>query len=168
MLRIGTLEDVFDSSKERITACLNLPLGSSAVLETPRLASVFFPSPMLTTYSKHRDLASDRWAWLQTRGKAGFQKETYPIDAMTWGTVSTKNATTWIHMDDEGFATTTQLLTGKKYWVAFYRDPSLQTRDSRGDVGGISFVPPHPVVENHDLLGWFAGEAIELCRGNIL
>jgi hypothetical protein len=120
---------------------------------------------MLAIDRKNRDLASDRWAWLQTRGKAGFQKETYPIDAMTWGTVSMKNATIWIHMDDEGFATTTQLLTGKKYWVAFYKDPAF---DGRGDVGGISFVPPHPVVENHDLLGWLTAEAIELCRGNIL
>jgi hypothetical protein len=144
------------------------PLDPPLSLKRPVSRLFFFPSPMLTTYRKHRDLASDRWAWLQTRGKAGFQKETYPIDAMTWGTVSTKNATTWIHMDDEGFATTTQLLTGKKYWVAFYRDPSLQARDSRGDMGGISFVPPHPVVENHDLLGWLAAEAVELCPRNIL
>jgi hypothetical protein len=37
MLKVGTLRDVFDSAPERILNCLQLPMSSMDVVDTPEL-----------------------------------------------------------------------------------------------------------------------------------
>jgi hypothetical protein len=71
-------------------------------------------------------------------------------------------------MDGDGFATSTQLLTGKKYWVVFYRDPSLPASDPRGDLGGISYSQSPTKFEDHDLDGNLVAEAVVLNPGDVL
>ena len=114
------------------------------------------------------DFSSDKWAWQQTAGARGFKKATHPSDDTTWSTACTRGAVSWIHVDDDGFCTSTQVLTGKKYWVVLYRDPSLPQGDLRGDMGGIGWAPKLEGLMAHELKGWFSAEAIEMGPGTLL
>jgi len=71
-------------------------------------------------------------------------------------------------MDNEGFGTATQLLTGAKYWVSFDRDPDLAPDDTAGDFGSIEFSPPISMLQNHELVGYLTAEAVELRPGDVL
>lgn len=115
-----------------------------------------------------RELASDRWAWLQTRGSAGFRPIPHPIDTMNWATVVTKFATSWAHQDTEGFGTSTQILTGRKYWVIFTRDPSVGPQSTRGDLGSISALPLLRDFQDHKFQGFLCAEGIELGPNDLL
>jgi hypothetical protein len=114
------------------------------------------------------ELASDRWAWLQTRDTRGLRQMEHPSDVMNWSTVGTTNALSHAHYDDEGFGTGVQPLTGSKYWVGFRRDPSLRPEDPQGDPGSIYSVPPFKEFLAHQLQGWLTAEAIELVPGDVL
>jgi hypothetical protein len=76
--------------------------------------------------------------------------------------------TSWVHQDTEGFATSTQLLTGLKYWVTFSRDPKVAARSHRGNLGSIAFAPPHRDFQDHMLDGWMSAEGILLGPGDLL
>jgi hypothetical protein len=71
-------------------------------------------------------------------------------------------------VDGDGFATSTQLLTGKKYWVVYYRDRSLPDGDAKGDMGGIAYSQSARKFEDHDLDGSFVAEAVVLNPGDVL
>ena len=110
-----------------------------------------------------RDIASDHRTWLNTQGTSGFRKTSHhPIEDTNWATVATKFAMTWTHVDDDGLATSTQILTGKKYWIVLYRDPALPTEDHRGDMGKTDFLPSIDSCQTQDFTGWMTTEAIEL------
>jgi len=47
----------------------------------------------------------------------GLMDEPFPSDALLWGTVANKHATSWIHVDDYGMATGVKVMAGMKYWV---------------------------------------------------
>jgi hypothetical protein len=115
-----------------------------------------------------RDLSSDCWAWLQTNGAAGFRFDVHPSDNTTWGTVGTANAVSRGHFDDAGFCTSTQVLAGKKYLVAFDCDPSLPPGDVRGDLGSTGWSPPFENFYAHKFKGHFCAEAIELVARTLL
>jgi hypothetical protein len=115
-----------------------------------------------------RDVSSDRWAWLQTKGAPGFRDDPHPSEETTWGTIGTANAISRGHFDDAGFFTTTQVLEGKKYWVAFRRDPSLPDGDLRGDLASTKWAPPFNDFYNHKFKGYFVAEAIEMTAGVLL
>lgn len=114
------------------------------------------------------DLASDRWTWTQTTGTEGIRKLPPPNDIVNWATVSSEDATSLAHMDTAGFGTATQLLTGEKYWVIFYRDPYLAPDDTAGDFGSISFAPPISMLQNHELAGYMAAEGVTLRPRDLL
>ena len=40
-----------------------------------------------------------------------------PADDLVWATAAMRNATSWIHIDAQGFATAIDNVTGTKYWV---------------------------------------------------
>jgi hypothetical protein len=92
----------------------------------------------------------------------------YPHDMMNWSTVTTASATSWLHSDTEGLGTTTQLLTGAKYWVMFTRDRSLPSGETKGDLGAILFAPPLVDFQDHKLQGRMTAEAIVLRPGDVL
>jgi len=92
----------------------------------------------------------------------------YPHDMMNWATVTTRSGTSWLHFDTEGLGTTTQLLTGAKYWVMFNRDHSRPHRDTKGDLGAISFAPALAQYQDHELNGWMNAESILLRPGDVL
>jgi hypothetical protein len=87
---------------------------------------------------------------------------------MNWATVVTAMATSWLHQEAEGFATSTQLLTGLKYLVVFTRDPKVAARSHRGNLGSIAFAPPLRDFQDHMLKGWMSAEGILLGPGDLL
>jgi hypothetical protein len=170
LLKVGTLDQLHSAADKRVLLSLSLPLGAGGIVDTPRLRYVYFHISSVITYLTHlaSDLSSDRWAWLQTNGAAGFRKSNHPSDDTTWGTAGSRGAVSWIHLDDEGFNTSTQVLTGRKYWVVFSRDPTLPRHDIRGDMGGIGWSPDLEQFMAHDLKGWFKAEAVEMGPGCLL
>jgi hypothetical protein len=67
-----------------------------------------------------------------------------------------------MHLDDAGLCTSTQVLTGKKYWVAFSKDSSLGKKDPTGDLGSIDWSPDFEDLYKHNLKGFLTAEAIEM------
>ena len=117
----------------------------------------------------HRQLASDRWAWHQTYGCPGLRCDlNHPANVTDWGTIATRGATCWIHIDDEGFATSTQPLTGGKYWVIYYPDPNVDGSLGHGNMSSIRCVPDYEELLKHDLGGYFKAEAVVLRPGDLL
>ena len=92
----------------------------------------------------------------------------HPSDDTTWSTAGSRGATSWAHVDDDGFCTSTQILVGKKYWVILSRDPSLADKDLRGDMGGVAWAPELKRLWSHEFDGWFVAEAIEMTPGTVL
>ncbi len=92
----------------------------------------------------------------------------YLSDDTCWGTVGTAGLTSFLHLDDAGLCTSTQVLTGMKYWVAFYRDPSLEKKNPAGDLGTIDWSPPFDDLYKHKVKGFLTAEAIAMGPGTIL
>lgn len=72
---------------------------------------------MYTHLHAHRHLASHEHAVQVTRGMEGLMNFPGLQDELIWGTSALKHATSWMHMDDEGFATVVTNMVGCKYWV---------------------------------------------------
>lgn len=170
MLKVGTLEQLYTAADKRVLLCLSLPLGATGLVDTPRLQFVILVCCFVSDSHHHanRDLSSDSWAWLQTNGRAGFRQLAYLSDDTRWGTVGTAGSTSHLHLDDAGLCTSTQVLTGKKYWVAFYRDPALEKKNPAGDLGTIEWSPSFEDLYNHNVKGFLTAEAIEMGPGTIL
>ena len=163
LLKVGTLDQLYAAADQRVLLALSLPLGASGLVDIPRLRYVILLSCRLDTNGPPlSDLSSDRWAWLQTNGAAGFRRGAHPGDDTIWITAGSKGATSWIHLDNAGFCTFTQVLTGRKYYVVFDRDPSLPHRDVRGDMSSTGWAPTFRDFYDHKLEGFFKAEAVEL------
>jgi hypothetical protein len=93
---------------------------------------------------------------------------THPTNVTNWGTIATRGATSWIHVDAEGFGTSTQPLTGGKYWVMFYPDPNADKSQGHGNMGSIHCVPPYEDLLQHNLAGYFKAEGVVLRPGDLL
>jgi hypothetical protein len=163
LLTVGTLDQLYAAADEHVLLALSLPLGASGLVDIPRLWYVILLSCRHDTNGPSlSDLSSDRWAWLQTNGAAGFRRGVHPGDDTIWSTAGSKGATSWIHLDDAGFCTSTQVLTGRKYYVIFDRDPGLPRHDVRGDMSSTGWAPPFADFFDHKLPGFFKAEAVEL------
>lgn len=76
----------------------------------------------------HSCLASHEQAWEESRDLGNFTPEVNLNDDLAWGTAATKHASSWLHVDDDGFGTVVTVKTGAKYWVvARPRNPSLRS-----------------------------------------
>jgi hypothetical protein len=73
-------------------------------------------------------MASHQMAWTQTLGKRGFLKREPPVDDLFWATTALTGATSWVHMDADGFATAIIPEAGLKYWVVArpHSDPTMR------------------------------------------
>jgi hypothetical protein len=52
-----------------------------------------------------------------------------------WGTTALKHATTWFHIDDDGFGTVVTNMVGAKYWVLGKQRSNCRAGRSVGDMG---------------------------------
>jgi hypothetical protein len=87
---------------------------------------------------------------------------------MNWATVSTQHATSLAQMENEGFGTVIQPLTGAQYYIIFDRAPDLAEDDTTGDFGSISFLPPMNKLQNHEMEGYLTAEAVLIRPGDVL
>lgn len=122
LLRTGTVRQLIDVARNNRTTALNvldLALGDSHYVGVP-------PS--------FDDMASEEYATnrIPRKGWEAFDNNKLPIqyrNEVIWGSIANKNAISWPHLDDEGFATATCTLVGGKVW-AFIKpksDPRLAT-----------------------------------------
>ena len=88
------------------------------------------------------------------------------MDELIWGTAATANATSWIHMDNEGFGTSVMVTTGSKYWVVYRRDRKLTGDNPRGDLGSIDAKATNWATNETD--GCYEAEDVILDRHKIL
>jgi hypothetical protein len=71
-------------------------------------------------------------------------------------------------MDDDGFSTSTQPLTGSKYWVIFYQDPNARAELGHGNMASIKFPPAYANYVKHSLDGYMTAEAVKIGPGDLL
>jgi hypothetical protein len=90
-----------------------------------------------------------------------------PLDPLTneliWATTALKHATTWHHIDDEGFGTVVTNKVGLKYWVL-----ARQRRDAtspQGDLRSVFGFDKGPVDAGSDV---YEHEGILLEPGTVL
>jgi hypothetical protein len=69
-------------------------------------------------------------------------KMVYPHDEMAWGTAATQDATTYFHIDADGFLTIVIIMAGAKYWVIGYPKRNRTSDSSIGDIGSINALGP--------------------------
>jgi uncharacterized protein YceK len=74
--------------------------------------------PLSTTYDCPRGLSSDRFAWQCTlEGPMCKKRVEYPVTETAWGLAGTSGATSYFHIDANGFATWIDVKVGSKYWI---------------------------------------------------
>jgi hypothetical protein len=142
MLHLGTLLDLLpcdDNNEQQALNVLDIPMGGAQTTAPPGYGSVhvyFFLWGEVLLFAEavfylfyvclRRYLATNEKAWQETRDVPAITSINFPNDDMVWGTASTRNATTWGHIDDLGMASVIRIMTGRKYWVIMYpkRDAS--------------------------------------------
>jgi hypothetical protein len=84
-----------------------------------------------------------------------------------WGTAALKHATSWQHIDDEGFATVVTNMVGAKYWVLARRRRDAPSTSYDGDMGSVHAFGPtlRPTSANCDI---YEHEGVLLTPGTIL
>jgi hypothetical protein len=56
-------------------------------------------------------------------------------DLTIWGTTALKHATSWFHIDDDGFGTVVTNMVGSKYWVLARQRQDAPEGLLAGDMG---------------------------------
>ena len=74
------------------------------------------------------------------RQRRGLQTLKSLSDELIWGTAALKHATSWQHVDDEGFGTVITNMAGSKYWVVARRRRDSPPSQWQGSMcRGVSF-----------------------------
>jgi hypothetical protein len=120
---------------------------------------------MLTS---NRDLASHDVAWNETRGKPGFPKERPLSDDLVWGTAATAHTISWLHVDDDGFATCVAIKAGSKYWILLRSRPKKSADDYVGDMGTIDAYPSDWAPSTNSGHAECEAEGLLLMKGSVL
>lgn len=110
-----------------------------------------------------RIMSSDSKASVATQDMQPINKDTFGDD-LRWGTVSLQNSTSWPYIEDGGFATSTRVLTGGKWWALVEQKPT------KGFVGNMGTNQAYagswePQNARSDVLQW---EAIHLLPESVL
>lgn len=82
-----------------------------------------------------RHLATHERAMQATRGLRGLPHINPQTDQTIWGTTALKHATSWPHIDDEGFGTAVTNVVGAKYWVLAKKRRDAPDDSQVGDMG---------------------------------
>jgi hypothetical protein len=120
-----------------------------------------------TNGSHCRSFASNEVAWHETRGRPGHARERPLADDLAWGTAATKRTVSWLHVDDDGFATVTIVRTGMKYWVLMKNRGDAQGGCS-GDIGSSLAYPDDWQPQTSHCKGLWAAEGVLLRKGSVL
>ena len=79
-------------------------------------------------------LVTHELAMQWTHGRRGLVPLQLLSDELVWGTAGMKHATTWQHVDDEGFGTVVTNMVGCKYWVLARRRRDSPVAEWHGDM----------------------------------
>lgn len=71
----------------------------------------------------------------RTRDTLGLPTIDPRTDYTMWGTTALKHATSWFHIDDDGFGTVVTNMVGLKYWVLGKQRSNCIAGRSVGDMG---------------------------------
>lgn len=132
MLQNGKLRDLLSGDGEEVGIAknvLDLPLGDVTVPIPPRFSDVSsddYSHNIVKPFVNVRDTKS----------------------VTSWGTASTRNALSWIHIDDNGMATVVYPLTGSKWWVLVRFKKNDQRWDEMGDVSTFDSWSVHEIDED--------------------
>ncbi|KAF7977677.1 hypothetical protein HWV62_2914 [Athelia sp. TMB] len=94
---------------------LDLPLGHANVPVPPKL----------------HDLASEAYCANSARELVHVKDLS---ESTSWATAATKNALSWLHADDDGFATSVYVQAGHKIWVVARRKDRQGSRDEMANI----------------------------------
>jgi hypothetical protein len=72
-----------------------------------------------------------------TRKFAGLPDLDPRTDLTVWGTTALKHATSWFHVDDDGFGTVVTNMVGSKYWVLARKRRDAASGTIEGDMGTV-------------------------------
>jgi hypothetical protein len=99
-----------------------------------------------------------------TRGMKDLIPLNPPHNKMIWGTAALKHATSWQHIDSDGFATAVTNMVGLKYWVMARR------RRDRSELGNMSSVTAFgDTIRSTSALGEiYEHEGVLLSPGSVL
>jgi hypothetical protein len=128
-----------DGDSKRGLEIHDIPMGGSNIGKPPlyRLnCDSFYALSIIDMLSS--ELASNEEAWQQARDVKGISSlSLFPIDDMVWATASTRDSTSWMHLEDHGMATAVTIRTGLKYWVLATHKQKQAKDDENGDLGSI-------------------------------
>lgn len=149
---LQTLLDVANTPDSKLVLnLLDCPMGGVTVQAPPRYDA----------------FASDEWAATMTKGMP-FIGTANVTDDVAWGTAGLKYASSWPHLDDEGFCTVVTVKVGGKWWLLARKKRQGPTAGGiKGDIGTVhSFDGSwQPYQANSDI---FEHEAIFLTPGCVL
>jgi hypothetical protein len=92
----------------------------------------------------YRALASHEPALQASRGKPGFIPLRSFNDDLIWGTAALRHASSWSHIDDEGFGTVSSTQVGFKYWVV-----ARPSRDAPPEEKGVGHLGSIDAFHDH-------------------
>jgi hypothetical protein len=113
----------------------------------------------------HSSFSSSAQGWQEAKGMDGLMDEPFPSDALLWGTVATKHATSWFHVDDYGMATVVKVMTGMKYWVVAHPSPDA-SEGCYGNPGSVEAFAGWNAEDSGEHLWEYEG--VLLTSGNML
>jgi hypothetical protein len=171
--RPGTLEQlriaVEDEEHPRILNMLDLPMGHLSQEPPPKYRQAHFVFVLSIIHGKCFDssFASHEVAWQETRGQVGLVQQEPPVDTFSWGAAATDAATTWIHMDDEGFGAVITVKAGAKWWAVMKPRRDARPGDSLGNLRSWKAYPQSWKTPESGM-GVFGAEAVLLRAGSVL
>jgi hypothetical protein len=170
--RPGTLEElriaVCEERKGRILNILDLPMGHISQDPPPQYRYVLVGAAVSLCSFIFRSLASHEVAWQETRGRPGYCIQQPLADDLSWGTAATNATTSWLHQDDDGFATAVTVKTGAKWWVVMKPRKDAHPDDPLGNLRTSKAYPADWDVNQNSGKGVFDAEAVLLSAGSVL
>lgn len=116
---IQVMLDIANSPDSKLVLnLLDCPMGGASHPPPPRFAA----------------LASDNKASAMTKGEPLVGTK-HLADDLCWATAAHKYASSWPHVDDEGFSTSVEVQTGSKFWAVAVDKPSRV-----GDAGDMATI----------------------------
>jgi hypothetical protein len=166
-LKWGTLMDLYKLSQnpnnDHIVNFLDLPMGHSSVGVPPQYRyAVNLCKYHLLIAEIYRHLASHEQAVQATDGMKGLMPFAGLKKELIWGTAALKHATTWQHVDDEGFGTVITNMVGSKYWVLARHRQDAPFKNGVASVRGLE---PNPTSATRER---FEHEGVLLNPGSVL
>jgi hypothetical protein len=97
----------------------------------------------------------------------GMMNISFPNNGMVWGSASTRDATSWVQIHDQGMATVLTVVSGLTYWVTMFAKRPNDSDDIQGNLGSTEGFGQRwsPSIASEDV---WDHEGVLLAPGDIL